>query len=121
MRNIPVTMINAVDTATQTGAPIFVGQDIAGSFTTVCGDATVAGTVKIQGSNQVPIGDPYKYVAPNSSFSDITSATSSIASGVGPAIVLQTMNFQYVRAVFTYSSGGSSTILVSGTLLNLED
>lgn len=119
MRNVPVTMINAVDTATQTGAPVFVGQQIAASFVSVFGDVTAAGTVKIQGSNEAPIGDPSKYVASNGSFADIPSATSTIASGVGPAIVLTTMNFQYIRAVYTRSSGGSTTVLVEASLCSV--
>lgn len=119
MRNVPVSLINAVDTATQTGAPVFVGQGVAGSFTSVFGDNTAAGTVTIQGSNEPAVGDPTKYVPSNSSFSVITGASSTIASGVGPAIVLQTMNFQYIRAVFTYSSGGSSTVRVNASVLSV--
>lgn len=119
MRNVPVTMVNAVDTSTQTGAPVFVGQQVAASFTAVFGDVTAAGTVKIQGSNEFPVGDPSKYVPSNGSFADIPSATSTIASGVGPAIIISSLSFQFIRAVFTYTSGGSSTVLVNGSLLSL--
>jgi hypothetical protein len=117
MRNVPVTLIQAVDTSTQTGAPIFVGQEFCASFTPVFGDSTVAGTVQIQGSNEIPIGDPAKYVPSNASFCNIPNATSTITSGVGPAIILNTAPFQFIRAVFTYTSGGNSTILVNGSLL----
>jgi hypothetical protein len=120
MRNVPVTLINAVDTSTQTGAPIFAGQYVQGSFTSIFGDVTAAGTVTIQGSNAIPVGAPDKFVPPNNTFSVITGASATIASGVGPAIVLPTMNFQYIRAVFAYSSGGSSTVLVNATLLNVS-
>jgi len=120
MNNVPVVMINAVDTQTQTGAPIFTGQVFSASFTVRCGDATAAGTVKIQGSNE-PCStrgsqNPNTYVPANASFNDIPNATSAVVAGVGPAIIIGQCPFQYLRAVFTYSSGGSSTIQVLGTL-----
>ena len=117
--NVPVVMINAVDTSTQTGAPVFVGQIFAASFTSTFGDNTAAGTIKIQGSNEVaPRSNLSQYVPSNGSFNDIPNATSTVASGAGPAIVLPTCNFQYIRAVFTYSSGGSSTVQVLGNLFS---
>lgn len=117
MRNYPVEILSAVDTASQTGSSFFVGQAIAASFVPVFGDTGAAGTVKIQGSNDAPIGDPTKYTPTN--FSDITNATSTIASGVGPAIVLSTMNFQYIRAVYTRTSGGSTTVKVKMSALGV--
>lgn len=114
-----MTLINAVDTTTQTGAPIFAGQQIAGSFTSVFGDVTAVGVVKIQGSNELPVGDPSKYVPSNASFSDIPNATSTITSGVGPAIVIASLTFQYIRAIYTSTSGGSSTVRVNATLLTV--
>jgi hypothetical protein len=119
MRNVPINMINAVDTVTQTGPPVFAGQSVSASFTSVFGDATAAGTVKIQESNEAPIGEPSKYVPSNGSFVDVPNATSTIASGAGPAIVLTTLCCQYVRAVFTYASGGSSTVVVNATFLSV--
>ena len=117
MRNYPVQILSAVDTSTQTGAGYFVGQAVAASFTSIFADGSAAGTVKIQGSNEIPVGDPTQFTPPTTSFSDIPSATSTIASGVGPPIVLPTMNFQYIRAVYTSVSGGSSTVKVNMSAL----
>jgi hypothetical protein len=119
MRNTPVNMINAVDTVTQTGPPVFAGQFIAGSFTPVFGDSTAAGTVTVQISNEIPVGDPNKYVPSNGSFCVVTGASSTIASGAGPTIIIQALQAQYVRCLFTYSSGGSSTVLVNATFLGV--
>lgn len=116
MRNYPVQLLSAVNTSTQTGAAQFVGQSASGSVTAVNGDATAAGTLKIQGSNEIPQGAPAQYVPSAASFADIPNATSTIAIGVGPAIVLQTLNFQYIRAVYTRTSGGSTTIVVNASL-----
>lgn len=110
MRNYPVLVLSGADTATITGLSFFVGQAIAASFVCTFGDATAAGTVKVQGSNDLPVGDPNVFVPTN--WADITNATSTIASGAGPAIVLPTMNFQYIRVIYTKSSGGSTTLQV---------
>lgn len=117
--NVPVTMINAVDTTTQTGAPVFVGQIFSGSFTSTFGDNTAAGTIKIQGSNETaPRSNLGTYVPSDASFNDIPNATSTVAAGSGPAIVLPTLNFQYIRAIYTRASGGSTTIRVLATLFS---
>lgn len=120
MNNVPVVMINAVDTTTQTGAPVFVGQVFSASFTSSFADTSVAGTIQIQGSNE-PCStrgqkDPVHYVPSNGSFNNIPNATSAVVAGVGPAIIIGQCPFQYIRAVFTYTSGGSSTITVLGTI-----
>jgi len=112
MRNSQPVILNAADTQTQTGSAIWVGQIVVASFIPVFGDSTATGTVKIQASNEAPVGPPVQYTPSNGSFADIPNATSTIASGVGPAIVIPAMCFAYVRAVFTYSSGGSSTVKV---------
>lgn len=119
MRNYPVIVLNAVDTSTQTGSAFFVGQAAAASFIATFGDATAAGTVKVQGSNELPIGEPTRFVPSSTTFADIPNATSAIASGVGPAIVLPTMNFQYIRVVYTSASGGSSTIIIRMSALGV--
>jgi hypothetical protein len=119
MRNYPVTLISAVNTATVTGSSQWVGQAAAASVTVVNGDATAGGTVKLQGSNEIPTSNYAQYVPSSASFCDIPNATSLVASGIGPAIVLPTLNFQYIRAVYTRTGGGSSTILVNASLLQV--
>ena len=117
MRNYPVEILNAADTEDQTGSAYFVGQAVAASFVNVFGDDSADGTIKIQGSNDLPVGAPSTFIPTN--FNDIPNATSTIASGVGPAIVLQTMNFQYIRAIYTSNSGGSSTVIVNMSSLGV--
>lgn len=111
MRNSQVKILSAVDTSSQTGSSYFTGQLVSASFAPVFGDATAAGTLKIQCSNDVPTGAPQSFIPTN--WCDIPSATSTIASGVGPAIVIPNMCFGYIRAVYTRSGGGSSTIIVN--------
>lgn len=118
MRNYPVQIISVTsDSISIIGHSFFVGQAIAGSFVNTFGDTTASGTIKIQGSNDLPIGDPNLFIPTN--FNDVPNATSTISMGVGPAIVLPTMNFQYVRAVYTSSSGGTTTFTVNMSALGV--
>lgn len=115
MRNYPVQILNITNATSQTSAAEWVGQSVAASFVVTNGDTSAAGTVKIQGSNDLPVGAQAAFTPTN--WADIPSATSTIVSGVGPAIVLQTMNFQYIRVVFTSSNAGSTKITVNASFL----
>lgn len=119
MRNVPVTLLSAADDVTRTGSAYFVGQVVAASFIPVFGDVAAAGTVKLQGSNEAPVGDPNSYVPSSASWKDIPSASSTITAGVGPAVTLANLNFQYIRAVFTQSAAGSTTVVVSASLCSV--
>lgn len=118
MRNAQIQILNAADTTTQTGAAIDVNQVVSASFCPVFGDVTAAGTVKIQCSNDLTLGQARRDFTPTN-WNDIPNATSTIASGVGPAIIINSMNFSYIRAVYTSASGGSSTVKVNMNVLSV--
>lgn len=103
-----INVLSGANTATITGSAINVQGGVMASFVPIMGDNGANGTVKIQASNDIVAvgGAPSNWV-------DITGATSSIASGVGPAIMLSYMCYAYIRVVYTKSSGGSSTISVN--------
>lgn len=115
MRSVTVQILSGPDTSTQTGAAFWVGQICSASFVPIFGDVTAAGTVKIQASNDIPPSGTVavKYTPASTSWADIPSATSTIASGVGPAIVIDNMCFAYIRAVYTKVSGGTTTVTVN--------
>lgn len=118
MRFLPVQILNAADTASAIGVAIDSNQAVSASFCPVFGDATATGTVKIQCSNDIPPGQYRQNFTPTS-WSDIPNATSTIAIGVGPAIVIPNMCFGYIRAVYTRTGGGSTTVIVNATLLSV--
>ncbi len=115
MRNYSTQVLSAVDTASQTGTAFNVAQSAAASFVPSFADATATGTIKVQGSNDLPVSTPFT----PTNWADIPNATSAVASGVGPAIVLAAMNFQFIRVVYTRASGGSSTILVMASFFGV--
>ena len=117
--NVPVAMLSDVDTKTVTGAAVFVGQIFAASFTSTFGDTAAVGVVKVQGSNETASrSNLATYIPSATSWNDIPSATSAISSGVGPAIVIPSLCFQYIRVIFTYTSGGTTTVVVNGNLFS---
>lgn len=114
MRVVSTQALSAVNTASVTSAVILdTNQAINVSFQVIMGDATAAGTVKIQGSNDNPTGITTRNTFTPTNWSDIPNATSVIASGVGPMIVMSNIAFQWMRVVYTRTSGGSTTIIVN--------
>lgn len=112
MRNVNCIAISAVDTASVNGSAIDANQLLSASFQSVFGDATAAGTVKIQASNDIN-NTSYNNNFTPTNWSDIPLATSTIASGVGPIILITNVCYQWIRAVYTRSGGGSTTIIVN--------
>lgn len=112
MRQAIVQILNADNSASATGSAFQVKQAVSASFTVINGDLTAAGTLKLQCSNEYTTGTPTEW-------NDIPNATSSIASGVGSAILVPNMCFAYIRAVYTRSGGGSSTIRVNMNYLSI--
>lgn len=118
MRNLQYTILNDVDTATVTGAAINSGQWVSASFQSIFGDVTAAGTIKIQGSNDFSKAGTQMAFTPTN-WNDIPNATATIASGVGPMILIPNMAFEWVRAVYTRTSGGSTTVIVQANALSI--
>lgn len=110
MRNSQVVILSGVATTSQTGAAFWVGQIVSASFVPVLGDVAGAGAIKIQASNDIPVGNPNQFTPTN--WADIPNATSTAAAGVAPAIVIPNMCFAYVRAIFT-RTGGTTTVAVN--------
>lgn len=118
MNNTQITMFNSniSDSVSSIGNIIDVNQIVSASFVPVFGDVTAAGTIKLQVSNDIPT--TYRQLFVPTNWADIPNATSTISSGVGPAIVIGNMAFSYIRAVYTKTSGGSTTIQVYANVLS---
>lgn len=113
----PIALSGAA-TGSLNGTAIPTTQALQSSFQIVTGDTAVAGTVKLQMSNdQNPSGDYDKTFVPTN-WSDIPSATSTVTAGVGPCIQLANMAFRYIRVVFT-RTGGTTTITVNAMILSI--
>lgn len=119
MRQTQVIILSALATANRVGDKQDVNQAVSASFQVLNNaDLTIAGTVKIQVSNQIcqPQTDRFNFVP--TEWSDIPNATTTIAAGVGPAIVIPNMCMSYIRVVFT-RTGGAGTIDVVMNYLSI--
>jgi hypothetical protein len=113
MRNSNSIIMSGANTGNVTGQNVDAGQIVSASFQVVNGDATAVGTVKIQMSNDIcTFGNVAASFTPTN-WTDIASASVAVASGVAAnPIVISQMCFRWIRAVYTRTSGGSTTIAV---------
>lgn len=114
MKQVIYTIASGPSSANVTGNAVNVGQLVSASFQIVTADATAAGTVKLQMSNDNPnpSGHGFDPLFVPTNWSDIASATSTVTAGVGAPIVIPNMAFAFIRAIFT-RTGGTTTISVN--------
>ena len=113
MRNAQINIMrNADNSSSQTGTAFDVGQVVSASFLGYFGDITATGTLKIQASNDNPSPSQYRGSFVPTNFADIPNASANVTSGGSVLITIPNMCYSYVRAVYTRSSGGTSTINV---------
>lgn len=118
MRNTCVSILSAADTATVNGGATDANQIVSASFQSIFGDVTAVGTIKIQASNDPTLGQPRANFTPTN-WTDIPSASAAVAAGVAPLILIPNMAFSWVRAVYTRTSGGSTTVVVNMNALSI--
>lgn len=111
MRKVNDIILSAVDDMSRNGLAQDSGQLISASFQFIIGDTDAAGTVKIQASNDILItGDAPTFVPTH--WSDIPNATATFLAGAQPAlIVVPNMAFRWIRAVFTETTPGATTVI----------
>jgi hypothetical protein len=119
MRNAVITVINAGDSSGDiTSAGQNVNQVVSASFVANYTDVASAGTLKVQASNwKIESGQQATGIQPPAaSWADVPNASSTVASGVGPAIVIGNMCFQWIRLVYTRSGGAGTATARMNTL-----
>lgn len=113
MKNLNVVVLSAGDDISRNGTQIDSNQLMATTFQAIFGDATAAGTIKVQASNDIYDTQylPKDFTVTN--WSDIPNATSTVTAGVAPLITIESLCYRWIRVVYTSSVAGSSTIKVS--------
>lgn len=118
MRKENINVLSAADNSSQDGIQIDSNQLIAVSFHVVFGDATAAGTVKIQASNDICTYGNVAQEFTVTNWTDIPTdqypgASAVIASGASAFLSMADFSFRWLRVVYTRSGGGSTTINVN--------
>lgn len=113
MRNVNCNVLSGSDASTQNGITVDSNQLINASFQAVFGDATATGTFKIQMSNDINTDRYQAFNFTVTNWTDIPNASASITSGGSAVITLTEISYRWLRAVYTASSGGSTTVKVN--------
>lgn len=115
MRNVNCNVLSAPDTTSQNGIQIDSNQLISASFHCYFGDATAAGTFKLQASNDIAGS---RNMTPIDGFTvthwvDIPNQSVAIVAGASALLSLSDFAYRWLRVVYTSTSGGSTTITVN--------
>lgn len=113
MHFLNASALSAVDSASQTGSPLDANQWVSASFHAYFGDATAAGTVKLQASNDI---NTTQYNSQNfqpTNWVDVPSQSATIAAGASALLTIPNCSYRWLRVVYTRSAGGSTTINVN--------
>lgn len=117
MRNYPVVVLSTPGNASVNGSAVFIGQAAQASFVLNTADSTLAGTYQVQGSNDIPVGDPTKFTP--TFWNNITNGSITITAGVASALIVPAIPFQYIRIVFTRSGGAVTAFSINMTALGV--
>ena len=114
MRTFDFIAINASDAVSQTSVAFDTQNIFRISALAVFGDATAAGSIKLQASNDFLNASPTSqgsFVPTN--WVDIPSATATVTAGAKTLIPATEIAYRYVRIVFTQTTPGSTTVVVN--------
>lgn len=110
MRNLCLNILSGDDSGSVTGGKIDANQLVSASFLGYFGDNTAAGTLKIQFSNDPTVSGNLAADFTPVNWADIPNASAAVSSGASVAILIANMSFRWIRAVYTRSGGGSTTV-----------
>lgn len=101
------------DASNATSSKIDTGQWLSASFQASFGaDGAAAGTLKVQASNDpCPYGNQAKNFTPTN-WTDVSGATATVTAGGSVLIPLTTVNYRWLRLVWT-PTGGAGTLTVN--------
>jgi hypothetical protein len=108
-------IISSNGTATVNSAAINAAQTFKASLQAVT-TGTVVGTIKLQGSNDVPPAGNQNMGFVPTNWSDLGSATNITTGGGVFLVAQQDICSMYIRAVFTFTSGTGSLVVNIKTL-----
>lgn len=112
MRTQAIQILSGDDSTSVTGGKIDANQLYCASFIGVFADSAAFGTLKIQASND-PCG--YGNVAMDftpTNWVDIPNGSVVVPAGSVVIIPRIELSYRWIRAVYTRTSGGSSTVTV---------
>lgn len=119
MRNVNVQALLGSNSANQNGLQIDSNQLVSASFQFYFGDTSSVGTCKIQASNDIYQDryQPGNFTV--SHWTDIPNQSVVSTSGVSQILTISNCSYRWLRAVYTSTSGGSTTVTANMDALSI--
>ncbi len=122
MRNVCATILSVSDVGSTNGAKVDANQLVSASFQVLISDASFAGSVKIQASNDPMTADSNRATFIPTHWSDIPNASITVTAGPvlsAQMIVIPNMCFSWIRAVVTETTPGIGVATVNMNALGI--
>lgn len=119
MKNLSCVVLNGDDSDDILGSQIDSNQLVSASFQPIFADVSATGVVKIQMSNDVCNEGYQSNQFTVTNWTDIPTATASVVAGISPPIILTQISYRWMRAIYTRTSGGTTTGTVSMFAISL--
>lgn len=121
MRNTNCQILSGDNSlASVTGGKVDSGQIVSASFQVILGDATAAGTFKLQASNDIcAFGNVAADFTPTN-WTDIPNQSVALtAATLTGLLTIASMNYRWIRAIYTRTTAGSTTAVVNMNALSI--
>lgn len=121
MRNVCQTIFSASDVGSTNGSQVDANQLVSASFQVRISDTDLAGTIKIQASNDPITSGSARMNFTPTNWSDIPNASVTVTAGVPSAgiILIPNMAFSWIRVSLTQTTPGSGTAVVNMNALGI--
>lgn len=114
MKHLNINVLSGSNATNQTGPKIdAVELALGASFHILIPDTTAVGTLIIQGSNDICGTQYLPATFTPTHWNSIPNATATITAGGSSFILLPQVSFRWMRAVWTQTTPGTSTINVN--------
>lgn len=112
MKPVNSIVLSGADTGSLNGSAIVADQLVSASFQAIFADTTVAGTIQVQASNDLPPAGniPNSFVPTN--WTNVASGSAAIVAGASVMVILPQICYRWMRVIFTETTPGTSTFKV---------
>lgn len=106
-------VLSAPDTVSQTSAAIDAVELYAASFQASFGDASAAGTIHLEASNDITHAQYIPATFTPTNWTIVPNTTETVTAGASTLIPYTLSSYRWLRVVFTSSAAGTTTITVN--------
>lgn len=120
MRKVNVNIISAPSNASITSGKIDANQLVSVSFLANFTNGDEAGTVKIQGSNDMNVDQYQPGTDTPINWCDIPTQSAAITAGASALLTINQCCYRWLRVVYTRTSGGAANKVINVNMFALS-